>query len=74
MKYTKNNLRMWDIAYENTITILSERGYSTIYENACKNCNSTKYKDTTMEMQRLGNCMQRIVVCECDKLFIEEWI
>jgi len=68
------NFKMWDDAYQNTTTIVSYRmnGAIKCYEKACKNCNSTKYKDTTREMQVMGNCTQRIVICECNNLFIED--
>ena len=67
---------MWDSAYENTKTIISYNKYSGLksYTKGCKNCNTTSYKEATREMQVLGNRNQRIVVCECDNHFIEEWM
>jgi hypothetical protein len=70
MQIQETNKNIWDLAYENTISI--EIGFYN-FQGGCKNCNSTKYKDTTREMQMLGNQMQRIVICECKRYFIEEW-
>jgi|TARA_R110000744_G_scaffold104800_7_gene200551 hypothetical protein len=68
-------IKAWDKAYENTKTIVSYNKYSGFksYTKGCKNCGTTNYKETTREMQKLGNCVQRIVICECSNYFIEEW-
>ncbi len=68
------NSKMWDDAYQNTTTIVSYRMNGAIksYEKGCKKCNSTKYKSSTREMHIIGNCLQRIVICECNNLFIED--
>ena len=67
---------MWNEAYKNTTTIVIHHKLNGIteYKKGCKECNTTEYKSTTREMQRIGNCYQRIVICECNKSFIEEWI
>ena len=65
---------MWNEAYKNTTTIVSYRGTIKSYEKGCKKCNTTKYKTPTREMQRIGNCTQRVVICQCNKPFIQEWI
>ena len=65
---------IWDKAYENTKTIVSYNKYSGAksYTKGCMNCGTTDYKATTREMQVIGNCHQRIVVCECSDYFIED--
>jgi hypothetical protein len=65
----------WDSAYNNTKTIVSYNKYLGVkdYTKGCKTCSSTKYKEATDYRQLIGNCYQRIVVCECNSTFIEEW-
>lgn len=64
----------WDSAYNNTTTIVSYNKYTgKEYVKGCKTCSSTKYKEVTDYRQLIGNCYQRIVVCECNSPFIEEW-
>ena len=50
----------WDEAYNNTKA------------GGCKNCGSKEYERTTREMQLLGNCYQRIVICKCGDNFVED--
>tara|TARA_R110002153_G_scaffold174580_4_gene327822 strand:+ start:168 stop:401 length:234 start_codon:yes stop_codon:yes gene_type:complete len=73
MKTNKIIATIWKTAYENTKTIVSYNKYSGFksYTKGCKKCSTINYKETTREMQLLGNCYQRIVVCECDNYFIE---
>ena len=72
-----NNTRTskWDDAYNNTITTSSYNKYLGVesYTKTCKNCGSKHYKNATQDGQLIGNCYQRIVVCECNHTFIEEW-
>ena len=65
---------IWDKAYENTKTIISCNKYSGFksYTKGCKSCGTTSYKETTREMQVIGNCQQRVVLCECSNYFIED--
>jgi len=63
----------WEKASNNTKTKTVYNKYLNIkcYVKSCKNCNSTKYKSTTRQIQIIGNLMQRIVICYCGKGFIE---
>lgn len=65
----------WDSAYNNTKKIVSYNKYLGVkdYTKGCKTCGSTKYKEVTDYRQLIGNCYQRIVVCECNNPFIDEW-
>jgi len=63
----------WNIAYYNTDTRVSINKYtgSEVYQNQCKECGKETKSKPTREMQIIGNAMQRIVICECGKPFIE---
>ena len=65
---------MWREAVRNTSSIVIHHELNGIkeYKKCCKECNTTEYKSTTREMQKIGNCMQRIVLCKCDKLFVQD--
>ena len=64
----------WDSAFSNTATLSSYNKYLGVetYTKACKSCGSKDYKEATREMQLIGNCYQRIVVCECNNTFVED--
>lgn len=66
----------WEKAYINTETKIIYNKYLNIktYKKSCKNCNSHNYKKATREMQIIGNCIQRIVICFCNETFIEDMI
>jgi len=65
----------WEIAFNNTKTIEVYNKYLGInsYKKSCKNCGSTFYKKGTQDRQLIGNCYQRIVICECNNTFVEEF-
>ena len=64
----------WYDAHSNTESHETINPYTgnKVFYNQCRNCGKqTKFKPTR-EMQIIGNCLQRIVICECKKLFIED--
>lgn len=66
----------WNKAYSNTISKVIYNKYSGIksYVKSCKSCGSHTSKRPTRQMQVIGNCQQRIVVCDCRMTYVEDMI
>lgn len=63
---------MWDKAHNNTKSLIFINEYNIeCCLKICKKCNKITKNKPTREMQKIGNCMQRIVNCSCGLTFIE---